>query len=154
MRKNLLLPHGFKTIGWILLIPSFIVGVAIASGLLDLNKLAKSLNLVNKTEEFAFTTPFERGVDTIAILGIVIGVLFVACSREKIEDEFTSHIRLDALMLAFYIYFGVVVLITLIFYDLNFVMLMTYSVPGFMVLFLTIFRLKMWRLRKEGANEE
>jgi hypothetical protein len=154
MRKNLLLPHGLKKIGWILLTPSLILGVAIASGLLNLDKLAKSLGFENKTKGLDFTTPFERGVDTIAILGIVIGVLFVACSREKIEDELTSHIRLDALMLAFYIYFGMVVLITLFVYEIDYILYMTYSVLGFMVLFLAIFRIKLWRLRKEGSNEE
>jgi hypothetical protein len=154
MRQILLLPHKFKTAGWIILVPSLILGIAMVTGLLDPDKLLGSFNLSKLSPKEPFASGAEQWSNTILILGIVIGVLFTACSRERIEDELTSQIRLDALMIAFYIYFGAVILITLIFYGLGFVMFMTYSVLGFMLLFLTIFRLKLWRLRKEETDEE
>jgi hypothetical protein len=151
MRQNLLLPYRFKTAGWILLIPSLIIGIALNFVLpyfLENYEYKEGASL-SSILDFVY----EWG-NTIIITCLVIGVLFTAYSREKIEDELTSQIRLNSLMLALYIYSAVVILITLFVYDFDYVMYMTYSVLGFMLLFLAIFRLQLWRLRKEGSNEE
>jgi L-asparagine transporter-like permease len=154
MRQNLLLPHSFKTIGWIILVPSLVLGITMVIGLFDPEKLLRALNLSKIAPKDIFVTATEQWSNTILIIGIVIGVLFTACSREKIEDELTSQIRLRSLMLVLYIYFVAVILITLLVYGLGYIMWMTYSVLGFMLLFLAIFRIKMWRLRKEETDEE
>jgi cytochrome b561 len=154
MRQNLLLPHGFKTIGWIILVPSIILGIAIVTGLLDPDKLLGSFHLSKLSSKNIFTSAAEQWSNTTLIFGIVIGVLFVACSRERIEDELTSQVRLDSLLLALYIYFGATILINFFAYGPNYLVWMTYSVLGFMLLFLTIFRLKLWRLRKEDTDEQ
>jgi hypothetical protein len=154
MRKNLLLPHGLKTIGWILLIPSLALGIASITGLFVPEILLGGINLPELSSNSFAPSAEEQWVNTISALGILIGVLLVACSRERIEDELTSQIRLNSLMMALYLYFVMAILITLFAYGLLYVHLMTYSVLGFMVLFVAIFRWKLWRLRKEGADEE
>ncbi|MDR0954802.1 MAG: hypothetical protein LBM20_05405 [Rikenellaceae bacterium] len=154
MQKNLLLPHGLKKIGWILLIPSLLLGIAYITQLFVPEILLAGMNLPELSSNSFASSAEEQWTIIISVLGIVIGVLLVACSRERIEDELTSQIRLNSLLMALYIYFAVVILLTLFVYGLTYVAFMTYSVLGFMVLFVAIFRFKLWRLRKEGADEE
>lgn len=75
------LPNSFKKVGWILFIAAF-VGNFIAKGLLG-------------TEEFDLII---RAVTKYLIL---IGLLIVSLSREKIEDEYIKSLRMQSYMFAF-----------------------------------------------------
>ena len=67
--KNLLFPHQFQLIGWILFIPALVAGALICFGALPLTGIAESV--VNDT----------------VIISIALGALFIVCSKERNEDE-------------------------------------------------------------------
>ena len=57
-------------------------------------------------------------------------------------------------MAALWINYAFVILATLFIYDLSYVLVITYDMLGFLLLFLGIFRWKLWRLGKEVRDEE
>lgn len=84
--KNLLFPHIFQPIGWILFVPCLILGALIYFEVLTLTGIAETI------------------VNDIAIIGIAVGALLIVCSKERIEDEMTRSIRLSSLLNSLYIY--------------------------------------------------
>lgn len=155
MKKTMLLPHGFQKIGWAILISTAFFGILIAldgyngipSFLLpsDLNpQLAKTLHSQSMTHL----------TNNIALIGIILGCLFITCSREKVEDELIDKIRLNSLLLALVTNYTIVIIISLFVYDFAYLDVMLYNLFTILLLFLGIFRYKLWRLRKEVRNEE
>lgn len=112
--KNLLLPHKFGWIGWIILIPSAILGFDMLFSLLpDWNGISTTGMVLNN----------------IAIIGVTTGFIFVGFAKKKDEDEYSMALRLDSLLKAVYLSYGLLIATSLIWYKLKFVVVM------FMLLF-------------------
>ena len=144
MTKELLLPHSFKKIGWVILIPTLLLGVLM---LIDgFNGYPTYLMPAQGTAcyETLCSATTGRALNNIALVGICIGGIFVACSRERIEDEMISRIRLNALLTA----------TALCTYDLSFLYVMIYNLLTMLLIFLAVFRWKLWRLKHAVADEE
>ncbi len=80
-KKSVLLPHNMKLIGIIISALAFVIGVAIKA------KNAESENS-----------------DLIALFtytGMILGLLFVSLSREKVEDERVDRLRAQSMQFAF-----------------------------------------------------
>ena len=122
MTKELLLPHSFKKIGWVILIPTLLLGVLM---LIDgFNGYPTYLMPAQGTAcyETLCSTTTGRALNNIALVGICIGGIFVACSRERIEDEMISRIRLNALLTALYVNYALLIATALCTYDLSFLL--------------------------------
>lgn len=153
--KTMLLPHRFRTIGWWILIPTALLGILMCfdgfngfpSYLLPANETGTCYRML--TSETA-----TRLFNNIALIGTLVGTLLVACSRERVEDELTTALRLDALLLALYLNTVLVILAALWVYDFDFLYVMCYNLFTLPVLFLLLFRWKIRQLRKEARNEE
>ena len=128
----MLFPHGFQKWGWCI----FAVGVI--SGI------------------YALVTDYGTGplVNNIAIIGTVIGAMFVTCSREKIEDEMVRQLRLNSLLVALYISYAVLIVCSLFVYGLDFLYVMIYNMFTILFIFMIVFRYRMWHLNKEMKDEE
>ena len=130
--KNLLFPHRFQRIGWALFAISMVIGGYI---LISGNSYSYTLN-------------------NIAIIGIIVGAVLVTCSREKVEDEMTQHLRLNSLLVALYINYAVLILCSLLVYDLSFVTVMMYNMFTVLLIFMAVFRYNIWRAKKGADYEE
>lgn len=93
-------------------------------------------------------------VNNIAIIGTVIGAMFVTCSREKIEDEMVRQLRLNSLLVALYISYAVLIVCSLFVYGLDFMYVMLYNMFTILFIFMIVFRYRMWHLNKEMKDEE
>ncbi len=162
MKKEWLLPYGFKRIGWIILLPTLLLctGLLVAYYGFDTNidDSAKIifgwLGLPVRTAGDEWTSNASHWIDNICICGVVVGSLFVGCSREKIEDEMIARIRLNALLMALWINYGILLVAALAVYDLQFIDVMMYNLFTTLVIFVAIFRFRLWRLQKQGNDEE
>jgi len=90
------------------------------------------------------------------ILGILIIVssMFVAFSRQEIEDEFIEKIRLESLVWATYLNYVVLLLAMIFVYDLSFFTIMTINMFTILFFFIIRFNWELFKLKKASKNEE
>lgn len=130
--RNLLFPHRFQKVGWVIFTISFALGAYI-----DITDFSASYALNN-----------------IAIIGIIVGGVLATCSREKVEDEMTQQLRLNSLLTALYINYGLLIVAALLVYDLDFLNVMLYNMFTILLIFMAVFRYKIWRMKKGVEDEQ
>ena len=129
--KTPLFPHSFQRIGWIV----FAIGIALGV--------------------YAITKGFDGSytLNNLTIISIIVGGILATCSREKIEDELTQQLRLSSLLVALYINYAALVVCALALYDLDFLNVMIYNMFTILLIFMVVFRWKIWRLKRGGDDE-
>ncbi len=125
MKKKILLPYYFKTLGYILVLPFLALGIAYIGWGYTVSWL--DFSITNFTDE-------------LAAIGLIISLFFVAFSKEKIEDEAIQFFRLEALQLAVYANYAVLLLAVIFCYGTLFFTIMTINL--FTVLFIFILRFR------------
>ena len=86
----------------------------------------------------------ENGfVDEILTFVIIVSGIIHAFSKEKIEDELISKIRMDSLVLSLYINYGVLVFFNFFVYELSYFYVMVFHLFTILILFNLIFRYKL-----------
>ena len=130
--KTLLFPHRYQKAGWIIFAICFALGVYIM-----ISDYSASYLLNN-----------------VAIIGTIVGGVLATCSREKIEDEMTQQLRLNSLLMALYINYGLLIVASLVVYDLKFLNVMLYNMFTILLIFMVVFRYKIWRMKKGVEDEQ
>lgn len=123
--KIFLFPRIFRTIGWILFLPTLALGIALFTGLCRFDGLTEII------------------VNDITIVGIALGTLFITCSRERIEDEMTGAIRLRSLLSALYAYVAFLIIETLAVNGMAYLYVMMANLVAFPIIFALRFRYEM-----------
>lgn len=157
MFKNLLFPHSFKLLGWILLIPALIIGL-----LMSLNPSFPEV----KWTVFAFYSDmiFDKPrffqfmevniLPSIVGLSFILGGIFVAFSRVKVEDEYISELRLSSLMWAVYVNYALLFLSFLFVYNMPFFTVMVYNMFTVLIIFIIRFHYLLYKSNHLSANEK
>jgi hypothetical protein len=140
MNTKLLLPRKFKYVGLFISVVFLALGIA------------------NLYFQFTFDvfTPFEvYGVfggwgkdeltEEILGVGLIIGLLLTAFSREKIEDEFVGKMRAESLMWAVYVNYIILILSFLSVYGEAFFQVMVYNLFTILLFFIGRFNFLMYR---------
>jgi predicted permease len=130
--KTLLFPHRFKLVGWII----FAITAAIGAYIL----------FTDNTDSYL--------LNNIAIIGTCIGAILATCSREKVEDEMTEQIRLSSLLVALYINYAILIVCSLLIYDLDFLQVMLYNMFTILLIFMAVYHWKIWRTKKGVEDEQ
>jgi hypothetical protein len=134
MKTRFLFPYNFKFIGLFIIVLAH----------LPITHFLKQHDLVNTNPAGLFTPAHIFFISNL--LMIVIGLLMIAFSKEKIEDEQISQLRLDSLQWAIYVNYTVLVL-SLIFtngIDAVDVLKLNLWVP--LIFFIVRFRWALYRL--------
>ncbi len=139
MAKTWLLPNRFKRVGWILLIIGLILGATW---------------LIGGEWPWRCSQTVEYLLNKVTLVSIIAGVMIVIGSRERVEDEMVSHLRLSSLLIALWISYSALIVATLSFYGIDYIDVMFFNVALTPLIFLAVFRWKMWRARKEAGDEE
>ena len=145
MRSKLLLPHRFKWIGLFVFIPFLVLG------LLNRYKDFKIEALTFYYEDGSIFTPVQNLTDELALTGSIISLLMVAFAREKQEDEFINHTRLESWQWAVLINFVMLIIATWVFYDEAYIDVMMYNLLTPLIFFIIRFN---WVLSKNKRSEE
>ena len=137
MKTRFLFPRQLKTVGWIILIPSAILGIAViftdfSFGWLNVKVFSVFGDMQNNNSHWIEDNLTN---ELVAIL-FIIGALFAGFSRHKNEDEYIAQIRLDSLMWATYANYGLLILFFIFFYGLNFLNIMAINLFDTLILFL------------------
>lgn len=158
MKTKLLLPNYLKRVGWMLLVPSTLLGLFILIsdyefGFLD----ARVFTFYSSTfmEESHFFTLIKANL-TGTIIGILflIGAIFVAFSKEKSEYEFIAGVRLESLLWATYINYGVLIFCFIFFYEFEFLYVMIFNMFTILIFFIIRFYYLLYRANKSLSHEK
>ncbi|MDA7727499.1 hypothetical protein N8858_01300 [Flavobacteriaceae bacterium] len=88
----------------------------------------------------------ENGLgDEIFTLLIIISGLANSFSKEKIEDELISRIRLESLSLSLFISFGFIIISTFLVYNLNYMYVLVFNLFLIILLFNLIFKVRLYK---------
>ena len=147
---NYLFNYKYKKIsGWIfyLLIP---VGL-----FLLLTERIQDLFIVNVFSIFSYEwigserTGFgwiENGLgDEIFTLLIIVSGLINSFSKEKIEDELISRIRLESLSLSVFISFGLIIISTFLVFNINYMYVLVFNLFLIILLFNLILKFRLFK---------
>ncbi len=101
-------------------------------------------------DTFFYIKKDDFGFELTSIL-FIIGGFFLGFSRQKIEDEFISQVRLQSLVIATYVHFAILLVMILFFYGTDFLYVMTINMFTILWLFNIVFYFKLFKLKKQSA---
>lgn len=156
MKTSYLLPNKFKLPGWILFSIGIISGLWIMlseyeSDLLTLNVFSIYSDSIFGDNNGFFKIIENSIMDEVIAIAIIIGGLFVAFSKEKIEDEFTNKLRMDSLVWAIIFNYAVLLITILFVYDFTFFDVLVFNM--FTPLIFFICRFNFLKLKSEKDEE-
>ena len=158
MKTNYLFPNKFKRIGWIIFIPSAIIGLATLILEFEPKCLNFSVPAIFIDEIFGKIELFGMVENNMLneILGIllIISSLLVAFSKEKIEDEYISKIRLESLVWAVYINYGILLVAFLFVFNFSFFWVMVGNIFTVLLIFIIKFNWQISKLKTSANYEE
>lgn len=141
MLPRFLFPFRYKIIGWIITLPLLIFGISSMLFEFEIDFFTVKLpfkyfladNFLNKDE-----TVLQLG-DEFIIVGLIIGLLLIAFSKERIEDEYVSQVRLESLQWAIYVNFGFLIVATLFVYGGDYFTILLYNMFTPLLIFIIRF---------------
>lgn len=134
--KNILFPSFFRILGWILFIPAIIAGAL---------------------SFFCILTPtgsLETIINDAILIGIVLGALFIICSKERQEDEMIRAIRLSSILNALYANVIIFIMGTLFTNGNEYIRFLTFNLGLSPLIFVFIYTAEMVRHFKQVEDEE
>ena len=160
MKSQLLLPNHFKRIGWIILIPSLILGAILVSKGYEaewLNLRVFSLfndTIFDSTNSRNFSFVETNVTNTVIGILFLIGALMVSFSKEKREDEFIANLRLSSLLWSVWVNYILLLIAFIFVYSLAFFSVMVYNMFTILIIFIIRFNYILWRSSKPSADEK
>ena len=158
MGTNYLLPHKFKKVGWLLFIPSAILGLLTliyewTPEFLNVNVFGIFIDEFMGTKKY-FGFVSNNILNEILGVLVILSGLMIAFSKESEEDELISKIRLQSLVWATYWNYGILVLAMLLVYDLSFLWVMIFNMYTVLIFFIIKFNWSLGNLKKALTYEE
>ena len=105
-------------------------------------------------EPALFTSAKTDFQATIVPVILIISLLFIAFSKEKIEDEMIVKIREQSLVWAVMANFIILIFGILLIYGLPYLHFLTLQIFLILILFIAKFNFELFRLKKVTKNEE
>jgi hypothetical protein len=149
MTTRLLFPHRCRLIGWLIFVPFALLGLAYLYAEFEVDWLvAPSLNkltrIVTGTSQTNLTE-VQNLTDEVAGIGAIVGLLLIAFSKEKTEDEMSSLLRLEALQWSVYANYLVLTVAILVVYNEAFLNVMMYNMFTLLLVFIARYRWLVWQ---------
>jgi len=155
MKTRFLFPHKYRRIGWIIAIPSFILMLLVLHAEFRLKFLyyGDGNNIFASDDaKFLFNIQSHNFTDEVGSLLLIAGLLMIAFSREKEEDERTGKLRLESLLWAVYVNSAWMMFAIIFFYDTLFANIMVYNICTPLILFIARFNFVMYKERRTLKN--
>lgn len=136
--KPFFLPNTYKKIGWVLLLPSFVVGfVIIILGYPFINE--PSINVYG-----FFGNEFRRGqimvLPNLTSILFLIGGILVMFSKEKKEDEYINQIRLSSFQFSVFVNYTLLLISMFFIHGIPFFHVMVYNLFTIIIIYILRFQ--------------
>ena len=153
MKKNYLFPHYFQWIGWVIAIASFVVLLLGVINDTTIRMPALYLDVFfDDDNESGFFCMAKSSLYSIAMPLLIISLIFIGFSKEKVEDEFVQYIRSQSLIWSTYVSAGLFILGTLLIYGFVYMYIPYLVFFVFLLLFVIKFKIAMLRFNKGGER--
>lgn len=160
MKTNYLFPHRLRVVSGILFIIASIALIAYSSmsSIEDLPLNVPVFAIVGDNDFLGPTGYFmltENPVldELLMLLVIASGIIF-AFSKERHEDEMVASIRLHSLAWATIANYGILLFCYLFIYGFPFLNVLMGAMFSQLLIFILLFRYKMYRFNNPGQDEE
>ena len=155
MKTRFLFPHSYRMYGWLMLVPFLALGIAFLYLNFEFDFLDVNLPYNDFFNEKTLTGNLT---DEIAAIGLILSLLFIGFSKERIEDELISQLRLDSLQWSVYVNYLVLALAIVFIHGMAFLDAMVYNMFTLLVFFIIRFRWAIYQesrlLINQGSHEE
>lgn len=137
MKATNLLPYRLKRLGWIILLPALLLGVMV----LYFDFEIPGLEVVIPYSEAIFSgKPFPNNLtDEMVSIIVMISLILIAFSEERMEDEWVSKIRLESLQWSVYANYVLLILAIVLVYDMYFFQALIYNMYTILIFFILRF---------------
>jgi hypothetical protein len=158
MSDKLLLPHKYKSIGWVILTLATIAGIVLLISDLEIFPVKAHVfaffneELLNNSESFKVI--YTNVTPTIVGILFLAGALLVGFSREEREDEFIAKLRQSSLLWAVLLNYVLLIVCFVFVYGFSFLNVMIYNMFTVLVLFIVRFNYILYRSSKDMPNEK
>lgn len=159
MFKQILLPNRFKLIGWIMLIPSALLGFLLMLSDLE-SKLAINSKVFALYNDEILGDKNHFGIISTDITNTLVGVVFilgammVGFSKEKQEDEYIANLRLSSLMWAVWVNYVLLFLSFIFIYGMGFFHVMIYNMFTVLIIFIGRFNVILLKNKMISTDEK
>jgi hypothetical protein len=162
MPSSLLLPNRYKKFGWILLLPSVLMGIIIIFSDFDNYRIMANVFAIISDERdslfggnFAFFGIIQANIaNTIIGILFIAGALLVSFSREENEDEFIANLRQTSLLWAVLVNYILLLFAFLFIYGVFFLNVMLYNMFTILIIFIGRFNYLLYRNNQSLADEK
>lgn len=152
MKNKLLLPHRYKFIGLMMLIPALAAGIAVLFFDWEWSLLKVTLpQWLPGVGQGPFRGPVNNLTDELVLSFVLLGMLIMCFSAEKEEDEFIRHTRLESLQWAALINYILLFSAIWLVYNEQFWYVMILSMLTIPAIFLVRFH---WILKRNNLKME
>lgn len=144
MKNKLLIAHRWKLLGWLLAVPAFIGGILFlffdCPEYLQVT-VPEWLTHFIWIESFMSNTPNPTIylLDELISLSLLVGLLLLAFSREKVEDEWIQQVRLECFQWAFLVNSLLLIAFTVFTHGSPFLSVMVYNMFTPLLIFVARF---------------
>ncbi|HMM11173.1 MAG TPA: hypothetical protein PKE03_03665 [Bacteroidales bacterium] len=154
MKSTYLFPHQYAVVGWILTVPSFIVGLLLVFGVIPEDLLGRwpvFAVYANRVlgQDVYFGVVHSAILDEILCIVLTVGLILIAFSAEPHEDEFIRHLRLESLVWATKINYLILIMCVLFFYEGGFLYVLLFNMFTLLLLFIFRFRFVLMRSKTD-----
>lgn len=143
MKTNYLFPVVFRKIGWIMLVPFFVLGVVYLCN----DGLSFPGSKVFSLIPFGIVDNSDWG-DEFIVLGLTVSLLFIALSRERDEDECIAEIRMHSLVWAIIVNYALLIIATFLIYDIAYLYFMDINIFTVLFLFIVKYNIALYKFRR------
>jgi hypothetical protein len=157
MTNKLLLPNKYKAIGWYILVPATILGIAILSEWESFEIQTNVFALFYEElmgKRASFSVIHTNITPTAVGILFLVGALLVSFSKEKKEDEFIARLRQSSLLWAVLVNYSLLLLSFVFIYGVAFLNVMLYNMFTILIIFILRFNYILYRSSKEMPNEK
>jgi hypothetical protein len=157
MSYKLLLPNKYKKAGWIILVPSLVIGLL--KVIIDfeptwLNGKVLSVFPSGFNRQRYFNIVSVNLTNTIIGVFFILGALLVGFTKEKNEDEFIAGIRLSSLLWAVLVNYSLLLVAFIFIYDTAFLDVMMYNMFTVLLIFIVRFNYVLYKNSKAIPDEK
>ncbi|PHS51667.1 MAG: hypothetical protein COB01_09925 [Lutibacter sp.] len=158
MKSRFLLHHKYKPLGWFLFLIGLIFGIFLLINDFDyFNLELKVFPLIGESGLLSSNPSLEWSTNNIAdelvSIVLIVGGILVSFSKTKDEDEYISKIRMESLIWATYVNYGILILAIIFVFDMSFFTVLIVNMFTVLLFFIIRFHYMLYKSKRVIEDE-